>query len=245
MRLPLKGRLVNARSSATIFGRSPTNPFSTASLAAMPSMARRTSSSSVTSEAASRRRKVPRPGSTDTIPSRARSRRASRTGVRPMSIASAIARSESGTSNETAPSRSSEQMRSMATVRANRCGNWLYVRLGIATADIARDADRAGLVAKDLRQKDTGSLALRRREKRLWRARLDDFTGIHEDDPVGHPPRKAHLMGDDDHGHTVACQIGHDVQNLLDHLRIQRGCRLVKEHDDRIHGKCARDRHAL
>src|SRR6266851_4787357 len=215
IRLPVNGSLVSACNSATICGSSPTNPFSMARRAAMPSIARRTSSSSVTSEAASRRRKVPRPGSTDTIPSRARSRRASRTGIRPMSIASAIALSESGTSNGTAPSRSSEQIRSMATVRANRCGNWLYVRLGIATADIARDADRAGLVAKDLRKKDTGSLALRRREKSLWRARLDDFAGVHKDDPVGHASREAHLMCDDDHGHPVACQIGHDVEDLL------------------------------
>jgi bacterioferritin-associated ferredoxin len=42
-------------------------------------------------------------------------------------------------------------------------------------------------------------------------------------------------MGDDHHGHALARQFAHDVQNLADHLGIQRGCRLVKQHDMRLH----------
>lgn len=91
----------------------------------MHSSASRTSSSSMISAAPSRRRKVPRPGSTDTTPSRASSRSASRTGMRPTPIASAMARSDSGVSNGTSPFSSSELMRSRATVRAKRCAGWL------------------------------------------------------------------------------------------------------------------------
>ena len=74
---------------------------------------------------------------------------------------------------------------------------------------------------------------------------LDDLAAIHEHDPVRDAPGESHLVRDDDHRHAVAREIGHDVEDLLDHLRIERRGRLVEQHDHRIHRERARDRHAL
>ena len=52
-------------------------------------------------------------------------------------------------------------------------------------------------------------------------------------------------MRDDDHRHAVVCQLLHDLQNLADHFRVERACRLVKEHDLRLHHERADDGHAL
>ena len=48
-------------------------------------------------------------------------------------------------------------------------------------------------------------------------------------------PGEAHLVGDDGHGHTVFRQFPHNLQNLSDHFRIQRRCRLVKKQYPGIH----------
>src|SRR6185503_7208844 len=74
---------------------------------------------------------------------------------------------------------------------------------------------------------------------------FDNFTLVHEHDPVGHPPGKAHLVGDDDHRHAVPREIGHHLQNFVDHLRVERRCRFVEKHDFRLHREGARDGHAL
>ena len=56
---------------------------------------------------------------------------------------------------------------------------------------------------------------------------------------------KAHLMGNDHHGHTVLGQIDHDIEHFIDHFRVKRRSRFVKEHADRIHCKSAGDGHTL
>ena len=43
-------------------------------------------------------------------------------------------------------------------------------------------------------------------------------------------------MGDDEDGHAAAGQLPDDVQDLLDHFRVQSGGWLVKKHDLRLHG---------
>ena len=50
-------------------------------------------------------------------------------------------------------------------------------------------------------------------------------------------------MGNNYHGHSGLCQFFHDLQYFSDHLRIQRGSRLIKEHHIRIHrhGTCDGD----
>ena len=74
---------------------------------------------------------------------------------------------------------------------------------------------------------------------------LDDPAVGHEDDPVGGAAGEAHLVGDDDHRHAVVGQRGHDVEDLVDHLGVERGGRLVEEHHLRVHGQRAGDRHPL
>ena len=59
----------------------------------------------------------------------------------------------------------------------------------------------------------------------------------HKQYSVSDLPCKAHLMCNDDHCHSFFCKLFHDVQNFPDHFRIKRGCRLIKQHDLRIHGK--------
>src|SRR3712207_8428124 len=41
----------------------------------------------------------------------------------------------------------------------------------------------------------------------------------------------SHLVGDDQHGHALAGEVGHHLQHLADHLRVERGGGLVEEHD--------------
>ena len=52
-------------------------------------------------------------------------------------------------------------------------------------------------------------------------------------------------MRDDEDRHAAARQLADDAQNLLDHLRVERGCRLVKEHDLRFHRERPHDGETL
>ena len=52
-------------------------------------------------------------------------------------------------------------------------------------------------------------------------------------------------MADHDHGHSLAGQLLHDLQDLADHLRVEGRGRLVEEHEGRLHGEGAGDRDAL
>ena len=45
--------------------------------------------------------------------------------------------------------------------------------------------------------------------------------------------------------HPLVREFNHDIQDLTDHLRIERRCWFVKQHGDWVHGQSARDRHAL
>src|SRR5699024_12009030 len=44
-----------------------------------------------------------------------------------------------------------------------------------------------------------------------------------------------HFVGHHHHGHAVPDQILHDFQYLVDHFRIQRRGRLIKQHGVRVH----------
>ena len=86
----------------------------------------------------------------------------------------------------------------------------------------------------------------RGRSKNASGARLlHDPPLVHEDDPVRHLPGEAHLVGHHGHGHPLAGEGHHHVQDLGDHLGVQGGGRLVEEHDLRLHGEGPRDRHPL
>src|SRR5438093_351283 len=90
-------------------------------------------------------------------------------------------------------------------------------------------------VGENFRQELPGTLRPRRGEELLGRGFLHHPAGVHEDDAVGHPPRESHLVRDDDHRHAVLREVGHDVKDFVDHLRIERRGGLVEEHDLRLH----------
>ncbi len=74
---------------------------------------------------------------------------------------------------------------------------------------------------EDLPQELPCSSVLRRIEEFLRDRRFHDFTVIHEYDTVSYRAGKAHLVGDANHGHSFPCQLGHRIENFLDHFRIK------------------------
>src|SRR5665647_2205243 len=104
---------------------------------------------------------------------------------------------------------------------------------------------RGSSVSEDLAQEVLGPARLRVGEELLGCVLLDDPALRHEHHPVGGPAGKAHLVGDDDHRHPVLGQPGHDVEDLVDHLGVERRSRLVEEHDLGIHRQRPSDGHAL
>ncbi len=74
---------------------------------------------------------------------------------------------------------------------------------------------------------------------------LDDFALIHKNDPVSHFTRKTHLVGHAQHRHAGMGQLDHHFQHFLDHFRVQRRGRLVKQHDFRLHAQGTCNGHAL
>ncbi|MNE42051.1 hypothetical protein D3C80_1361570 [compost metagenome] len=52
-------------------------------------------------------------------------------------------------------------------------------------------------------------------------------------------------MGHAHHGHAFVGQLNHYIQYFTDHFRVQRRGRFVKQHDDRVHGQGAGNRHTL
>src|SRR5579872_6715427 len=74
---------------------------------------------------------------------------------------------------------------------------------------------------------------------------LQHHAVVHHRDSIRDLARKTHLMGDDHHGHTLAGQILHYLQHFADQFRIERRSRLIEQHDLRLHGESARNRHAL
>ena len=74
---------------------------------------------------------------------------------------------------------------------------------------------------------------------------LDDLAAIHEHNRVGDGAGEPHFVRDDHHGHSVAGEVDHDVEHLLDHLGVEGARRLVEEHDLRLHAQGPRDGDAL
>src|SRR3954451_3047844 len=102
-----------------------------------------------------------------------------------------------------------------------------------------------GSVVEDLRQEVLRPVRTGAGEEGLGGGGLDDAAAVHEHHPVGRAAGKAHLVRDDDHRHSVPRERRHHVEDLVDHLRVERRGRLVEEHDLRGHGQGTRDRHAL
>ena len=72
-----------------------------------------------------------------------------------------------------------------------------------------------------------------------------NISPIHEQHTGSNLAGKAHLMSYNHHGHSIIGQFFHQLKNLSNHLRIQRGCRLIEKHYLRIHCKSASNRDTL
>src|SRR5680860_610916 len=97
----------------------------------------------------------------------------------------------------------------------------------------------------DLVDEIARALALGVVEELLRRRLLDDLALIDEYDLVAHFPCEAHLVSNDDHRHPFARESAHDVENLTNHLRVERRGRLVEQHQFRLHGQRSGDGDAL
>src|SRR5215207_6058137 len=94
-----------------------------------------------------------------------------------------------------------------------------------------RGAGGGRSVGEDLREEVLGAGRLWIGEELIGAVLLDDATVVHEQDAMGGGTREAHLVRDDDHRHAPLREVDHGVEDLLDHLRIKCGRRLVEEHD--------------
>src|SRR5436190_23827231 len=84
-------------------------------------------------------------------------------------------------------------------------------------------------------EKALGALALRVFEQLHRLAFFFDNAVSHEKDAVGGFAGEAHFVADDEHRHAVMGEVAHHVEDLLDHLGVERGGWLVEEHDSWLH----------
>src|SRR5438105_13233427 len=104
---------------------------------------------------------------------------------------------------------------------------------------------RSDRFLEDLGEELLGPRVLRVVEKGRVLALLEDHAVVHEDDSIRRYAGEAHLVADHDHGHALVRELLHDVEHLTDHLRVQRGRRLVEKHEGRLHRQRPGDRHPL
>src|ERR1700738_749707 len=88
--------------------------------------------------------------------------------------------------------------------------------------------------ADDLGDKGACARFSRLGENALGVPLFDDRAVVHEDYAVGCVPCKSHLMAHDQHGHAGLLELAHDLEHAPDKLRVERGCRLVEQHDLRL-----------
>jgi hypothetical protein len=79
----------------------------------------------------------------------------------------------------------------------------------------------------------------------VWVAGLN-YSPIHHDEYlIADFPSEPHLVGDDHHGHPLIRKLAHDGEDFRAYFGIERGGRLVEEHDLRIQRQGARYRNSL
>src|SRR5579863_4119137 len=101
------------------------------------------------------------------------------------------------------------------------------------------------VAAKDLTEEQFQPIGLRILEHTLRHAAFDNFAVVHEHDAIRNLSRKAHFVGHADHGHSGFSQFDHHVQDFLDHLWVERGGRLIEQHDLWPHAQRTSDSDAL
>src|SRR5829696_1549084 len=96
-------------------------------------------------------------------------------------------------------------------------------------------------VLEDLAEEVAGAVRARVGEEFLGGVLLHDLAVGHEEHAVGGGAGEAHLVGHHDHGHGLALlrpgELDHHVEDLLDHLGVQRRGGLVEEHQLGLHGQ--------
>src|SRR4029453_12052451 len=90
-----------------------------------------------------------------------------------------------------------------------------------------------------------GPRMLRIHQHFLGRTDLDQRAMIHERHAVGGFTGEIELVRDDNHRHAGRSQVEHHGQHFADQLGVQRGSRLVEQHELRPHCERARDGDAL
>src|SRR5262245_11325297 len=123
-------------------------------------------------------------------------------------------------------------------------------RTGRCCASPARPASSAVRVAaedspQNLAQEQLRALVLGLTEEDVRLVYFDELAGIHQHHPVCDLAGKPHLVAHHHHGHAVEREADHGIEHLLDHFRIERGGRLVEQHDLRLHAQRSRNRDPL
>src|SRR6478609_3912635 len=159
---------------------------------------------------------------------------------------SVVSPPSSPASPQAASERASPTVATTALVRMNRICFSFSPEPSIPAPVVVLWVDQSvWSVLEDLAEEVLGTVRARVGEELLRGVLLDDRAVGHEDDPVGGGAGEAHLVGDDDHRHALLGEVDHDVEDLLDHLRVEGGGGLVEEHHLRLHRQRAGDRDAL
>ena len=82
-------------------------------------------------------------------------------------------------------------------------------------------------------------------EELVGRVFFNNLSVVHEDHPVGHRAGKAHFVRHAQHGDALMRQLFHDVEDFIDHFRVERGGGLIKQHDLGCQAQGAGNGHAL
>ncbi|MCY1379167.1 hypothetical protein D9M69_668590 [compost metagenome] len=77
------------------------------------------------------------------------------------------------------------------------------------------------------------------------RSGCDHFAGNHKGNLIGNMRGETHFMGNDNHGHAFCGKRFHHLQNLPDEFGIERGGRLIEQHQPGLDCNGACDRHTL
>lgn len=79
-------------------------------------------------------------------------------------------------------------------------------------------------------------------ENEFGRPCLDDLTVVKHDDAIRGLSGKAHLMGDNEHGHVPAVrEIAQDLEHLTNQLGIEGRRDFIKQHDFGLQGERTRN----
>ena len=100
-------------------------------------------------------------------------------------------------------------------------------------------------MGEQFRQEIACTLRARVRKELFGGGFFDDLAIGHEDHSIRGLASEAHFVGHHDHRHALFGEPRHDVEDLIDHLGIERGRGLIEEHDLGVHGQGACDRDAL